>query len=233
MSKDDGKRVEGYPDPPMTRVRLEMETYEYHMPFNYPNITVDRLYQRGQEWHGVEMNPINSIGADEEHLPPDSITVVEERPIVRVAVIGSACVPPGFIQLEAEPLDEFYKPVDARGTAAVRYRVNNLWGMHMRCDNWLAESRDNILDEQGRAYPEIPKERIEKVWHGKGSKYKMKTHYRENPLVGMSCAVFEIPKSKKVVISGGCEVCAWSDDNYPDDAHYSFRIIRVSILKNG
>lgn len=233
MSDYDGKRVEPYPEAPMTRDRLETETYEYHMPFNYPNITVERRYLKGQEWHGVEINPVNSIGADEQHLPPDTITVVEDMPIVRVVVMGSACVPPGYIQLEAEPLDEFYKPVDVRETAAVRYRINNLWGMHMRCDSWLAESEGDILDERGRRYTEIPRERVEQVWGRKESKYRMKAHYRENPLVGMSCGVFEIPKSRKIVITGGSEICAWSNDNYPDDVHYSFRTIRVTLVKNG
>lgn len=231
MSKNDERRVEPYPEPPMTRQLLEMETYEYHLPFNYENITVNRRYLRGQEWHGIEINPVNSIGADGTHYPPDNIIITEDRPIVRVVVIGSACVPPGFIQLEAEPLPEFYKPTDVPTTAAVRYRINNLWGMHMRCDNWLSTCESEIGDEQGRGYQEIPRERVEQVWNGKASESKMKGHYRENPLIGMSCAVFEIPKSSKITISGGCEICAWTDDNYPDDVHYSFRTIRVTVTK--
>ena len=30
-------------------------------------------------------------------------------------------------------------------------------------------------------------------------------------------------------MTGGSEICAWQEDNYPDDVHYSFRIIRVTI----
>ena len=30
----------------------------------------------------------------------------------------------------------------------------------------------------------------------------LKTHYRENPLADMSSAIFEIPKSRKVTITG-------------------------------
>ena len=231
MSNDDEKRVVGYSDPPMTRKILEMETYEYHLPFNYENITVNRRYLHGQEWHGMEINPVNSIGADGTHYPPDNIIITEDKPIVRVVVIGSACVPPGFVQLEAVPLEEFYKATDVRETAAVRYRINNLWGMHMRCDNWLSKCKAPIHDEQGRGYPEIPRERVEQVWNRKVGEQVMKGHYRENPLIGMSSAVFEIPKSGKITISGGSEICAWTDDNYPDDVHYSFRMVRVTVVK--
>jgi len=223
------KRVAPYPDPPMTRERLVTETYEYRMPFNYANITVSRRYLKGMEFHGVEMNPVNSIALNDEHFPPDTIEIVEEDPIVRVVVMGSACVPPGFVQLEAEPLPELYNDVDVPGVAAVRYRIGNLWGMHLRADNWLATGDGQILDSQGRGYEDIPEARqlLKPGLRGK----KLKSHYRENPLVGMSSAIFEIPKSRKVVISGGCETCAWTDDNYPDDVHYSFRIIRVTIAK--
>ena len=225
------KRVAPYPNPVMKREKMALETYEYHMPFNYANITLNRRYLRGQEFHGVEINPVNSIGADKRHLPPDTIEIVESEPIVRVAVIGSACVPPGFVQLEAEPLSEFYREVDVPGAAAVRYRINNLWGMHLRADNWLAQCNDPIRDEQGRTYPEIPKARVEKVWGGNDA-FQMKSNVRENPLAGMSSAIFEIPKSGKVILSGGSEICAWTDDNYPDDIHYSFRIIRVTVVCN-
>jgi len=221
------KRVAPYVTPPMTRRRLRLETYEYHMPFNYPNVTVDRRYQRGMEFHGVEMNPINSVAADDENHPPDTITIAEDQPIVRVAVIGSACVPPGFIQLEAEVTEDFHKPEDVPGVTAVRYRVNNLWGMHLRCDSWLARCNSPVRDLQDRSYGEIPDAR--KQLKPGLRKYTLKAHSRENPLVGMSSAVFEIPESSKVMISGGSELCAWTDDTFPADAHYSFRMIRVTV----
>lgn len=223
------RRVEPYPHPPMRRERLVMETYEYQMPFNYANITVSRRYMRGMEFHGVEMNPVNSIGMDDQHLGPDTIEITEADPIVRVAVIGSACVPPGFVQLEAEPLPELHSDVDVPGVLAVRYRVGNLWGMHLRVDSWMATGEGEILDSQRRAYGVIPEARV-RLKPGLRGK-KLKAHYRENPLAGMSSAIFEIPKSRKVVISGGCETCAWTDDNFADDVHYSFRIIRVTVAR--
>ncbi len=232
MTADASKRVEPYPDPPATPERLVMETYEYAMPFNYANIVVDRRYlRRQQEFHGVEMNPVNSLGVSGEHYPPDTITIEQADPIVRVAVIGSACTPPGFVQLEADPIEEFFRPADVPGVSAVRYRVTNLWGMHLRYDQWAAKGGGEIQDVQGRSYGTIPETRINDVWKGKGRDLKMKSHFRENPLVGMSSAVFEIPKSRKVIISGGSEMCGWTGDNSPEDIQYSFRIIRVTVAK--
>ena len=49
----------------------------------------------------------------------------------------------------------------------------------------------------------------------------------------MSCAIFEIPKSPRVIITGGSEICAWSDDDFPDDVHYSFTIIRTTLAVDG
>lgn len=203
-----------------------METYEYDMPFNYPNILVDLRYLRGMEFHGVEMNPVNSVGDDEHHYPADTIEIVEDNPIVRVAVIGSACTPPGFVTLEAEPAPEYHKPEDVSGTAALRYRVDNLWGMHQRADSWLAQAGEPIRDQSGDTYSAM--EGRQKLKPGL-AKYQLKTDRRENPLVGMSCAVFEIPKSSKVIISGGSQVITWGTDNYPTDIHYSFRMIRVTV----
>ena len=216
-----------YHTPPQNRKRLVTETYEYDMPFNYPNITVDLRYLRGMEFHGVEMNPVNSVGADKNHHPADTIEIVEDNPIVRVAVIGSACTPPGFVTLEAEPIPEFRKPEDVSGTAALRFREDNLWGMHQRADSWLAQSGDPIRDQEGNTYPAMPEARKQLKPHL--SQYQLKTDRRENPLVGMSCAVFEIPKSSKVVISGGSQVITWGSDNYPTDIHYSFRSIRITV----
>ena len=46
---------------------------------------------------------------------------------------------------------------------------------------------------------------------------------------GMSCAVFEIPKSPKVTIMGGSETTGWLTDNAGCDDHYSFRTIRTTV----
>tara|TARA_B100001013_G_scaffold299235_2_gene200311 strand:- start:871 stop:1602 length:732 start_codon:yes stop_codon:yes gene_type:complete len=228
------KRVRTYPHPPQRRQRFELETYEYHMPFNYENVTVNRRYFVSTEFHGVELNPVNSVAATrpKENLPPDTITITDDQPIVRVAVIGSACVPPGFVQLEAKVLDDFTShlagygaDVYPEGVEAPRFRINNLWGKHLRVDQWLADSEGDIRDRWGKPYSNIPPSRTKKK-----PTFKMKSHYRENPLVGMSCAIFEIPRSSSVSITGGSDICAWQEDNFPDDVHYSFRIIRVTVV---
>jgi hypothetical protein len=227
------KRVESYPHPPQTRRRLVLDTYEYHMPFNYENITVSRRYFHSTEFHGVELNPVNSVAKPpKECLPPDVITIAEDRPIVRVVVMGSACVPPAFVQLEAKVLDDFTSQlagygvdVYPPGVEAARFRVNNLWGMHLRVDQWLGSSESEVHDRFGRPYDKVPESRERKK-----PTAKMKAHYRDHPLVGMSCAIFEIPKSSSVMITGGSEICAWQEDNYPDDVHYSFRTIRVTVV---
>ncbi len=246
------KRVHPYPDPPMKREKLVTETYEYHMPFNYQNVTVSRRFFHGAEFHGVEMNPVNSVrDRPGRPFPPDTIEIVEDAPIVRVVVIGSACQPPGFIQLEAEPTEEFFRPLDVRGVMPVRYRIGNLWGMHLRADAWSAQVDGTVLDGIGHPYLPIPEARKELWAHQQvevdgGDPHKdtgalararrqkammqMKSHYRENPLAGMSCAIFEIPKSLKIRITGGSDLYPWTEDNYPGDIHYSFRIIRTTIL---
>ncbi len=148
----------------------------------------------------MELLPITSVDG-KNHLPADSITVVEEEPIVRVAVIGSACTPPGYVTVEAETVNGFRRPKENLKAMPVRFRQDGLWGMHLRVD---------LLGE-------------------KDSK-KTKSNYEELPVAGMSCAIFEIPKSKKVIIKGGSAIGGWNEDNYPDDAHYSFRIIRVTVV---
>ncbi|HIE03261.1 MAG TPA: hypothetical protein EYP61_00730 [Candidatus Latescibacteria bacterium] len=205
------RQVPPYPDQPQERVELLLRTYEYRHPFNYPNIRVERRY-RGGESHGLEMNPINTRSPDPEHLPADRIVITEELPIVRVAVIGSACTPPGYVTLEAEPVDGFRREDELEEVMPVRFRADGLWGMHLRADQWLEPNPG------GRPVP-----------GREGASFRCTG--REFPLAGMSCAVFEVPMSRKVVISGGSAVPGWTTDNFPDDAHYSFRIIRVTVAE--
>ncbi len=41
------KRVEGYQDSEQQRKKLNLVTYEYELPFNYPNIQVNRRFYHG------------------------------------------------------------------------------------------------------------------------------------------------------------------------------------------
>lgn len=224
------KRVEPYDDPVRTKREMSFKTYEYIMPFNYPNVDVVRKYAN-QEFHGLEMNPINSRSPDPDHLPADHIDVVEEHPIVSVVVIGSACNPPGYITLEAEPTDDFRRWMEVPTVVPLRFRVDNLWGMHMRCDQWRGPrgaqgakdfaaqpAEDNDIPENFKKY---------RPQYAEGVGYRCQTP--NMPMLGMSSATFDIPASTKIMISGGSAIAGWQQDNYPDDAHYSFRIIRVTV----
>ncbi len=218
------------------KVRMVTEVYEYDMPFKYDNIKVVRWFVPGREGHGVELGVINAIPqdglADPIPFEADNILVEEKNPIVRVAVIGSACTPPGYIQLDCEPIPEWRNAWESVSVMPVRFRAENLWGMHLRVDALLTDT-PNIkpkLNSTGMTYekmPEMVKELYpstrEKPWH-------CKTHYCENPLAGMSCAVFEIPPSLRVRVSGGSTSTGWTSDNFPTDNHYSFRTIRTTVL---
>ena len=234
------RRVPDYDDPPQTAERYTQVTTEYVMPFNYENIAVNRKYMTGTEFHGVELNPVNSVTDGMKTAAGDSIVVTETDPIVRVTVIGSACTPPGYVMIECDPVESYYRADEMRTVMPVRFRIGNLWGSHPRCDQWWCwgvaetlegEAHDGSLspNQGGRAaYEQLPPELLEKqrAWAPLGT---VKSHYREHPNAGMSCAIFEIPKSKSVRITGGGEPMAWSTDNYPDDTHYSFRIIRTTV----
>lgn len=156
----------------------------------------------------------------------DCIVIEEDEPIVRVVVIGSACTPPGYVMLEAVPYEEFYRRGDmVRCTAPVRFRQNNLWGMHLRADQWFSRTKADF------GYEEIP-DGLNTRYPGIKQEGSVKASYQEFPFAGMSSAVFEIPKSKKVIIQGGSETPAWLMDNAPADDHYSFRTIRVTVASS-
>lgn len=167
----------------MERRVMRLTTYEYLWPFEYPNITVRSTWWG--EKHGRELD-----------LPPAGyITIVEERPIVEVTVIGSACSPPGWIMVEGERTEDAEL---ASPEIPVRMRTGNLWGTHMRWDVKTA------MQQAGMDPAEF--------W-----------------MSGMSCAHFCMPRCRKVTVTGGSEVPATPYDLGADDAHYTFRIIRITV----
>lgn len=213
------QRVPGYEDDPVQqKTKLVLETYEYIFPFNYPNIQVNRHQYHGGEFHGMELLPINTGADNLTQVPADSIVVEEDYPIVRVVVIGSACTPPGYVTLECEPCEGFRRANELEEVMPVRFRISNLWGMHLRYDQWYGK---------GEVDRPLPKDFTDQGARFEGG--TLRCTAQEMPLAGMSCAVFEIPHSKKVSISGGAEIAGWASDNAPDDGHYSFRIIRITV----
>ena len=142
------KRITGYPnDPPRERKALNLTTYEYEFPFNYPNVVVDRVWVGGER-HGIELFPIKTTDGSTAttQLPADWIVIEEDEPMVRVAVIGSACTPPGSILVECDTIDSFRHDGENERAVSARFRVDNLWGMHLRAD----------LLQQGGSYHALP-----------------------------------------------------------------------------
>jgi hypothetical protein len=126
---------------PQVREAYAPVVYQYWAPFNYPNIKVE--LGRGEPdglatkpYTGAEFNP---DGVELDFPPYGAITVVEDEPMVAVTVIGSACVPPGYILLQAEPLVWKYP------RTGVKMRVDDLWGQHLRAEPW-----DKGMDESWR-----------------------------------------------------------------------------------
>ena len=159
----------------------------------------------------------------------DCIVVREDKPIVRVVVIGSACTPPGYVQVECEELESWRRDDELRDIMPVRFRTNNLWGMHLRADQWCTRTKGVQRMRGEKPYEGIPASLIE-VYPGLGD-WALKSDYYELPLAGMSSAIFEVPPSKKVIIRGGSEMPGWSSDQAANDGHYSFRMIRTTVLK--
>ncbi len=100
-------------------------TYEYWAPFNYPNINVE--LGRVDPPTGAEFN---MDGVELDRPPHGAITIVEKEPIVGITVIGSACIPPGWVLLVAEPLEWKYP------RTGVKMKVDNLWGQHVVISLW-------------------------------------------------------------------------------------------------
>jgi hypothetical protein len=132
---------------------------QYDAPFLYDNIRVElgRPWENATNRAGPDlpedqwgvMTPdlrpgyvgaeVNPDGVELDVPPYGAITLVEDDPIVEVTVIGSACVPPGYVLLFGEPTQWRY------WRTGVKMRVDGLWGEHIRADAW-----DKGLDESYR-----------------------------------------------------------------------------------
>ena len=142
---------------PQTRQAYTELVYEYEAPFHYPNVCVE--LGRGEPdgvatkpYTGAEYNP---DGVELDIPPYGAITVEETEPIVGVTVIGSACIPPGFILLFGEPMVWKYP------RTGVKMKASSLWGQHLRAEPWakgIDESwRDAGLSSAQFALPDCKK----------------------------------------------------------------------------
>ncbi len=118
-----------------TRTAYTPVVYEYWAPFNYPNFCVE--LGRTDPYMGAEFN---MDGVELDVPPYGAITFVEDEPIVGVTVVGSACVPPGFVLLFCEPREWKYP------RSGVKMRIDGLWGEHMRIEPWRRGIDDGYRD---------------------------------------------------------------------------------------
>lgn len=145
---------------PQKRKKFAVVNYQYDAPFFYDNFRVElgrpwenatnrRAEDLPEERWGVmtdELEPgyvgaeFNTDGVELDVPPYGAITFVEEDPIIEVTVIGSACVPPGYVMLYGEPIEWKYP------RTGVKMRVDNLWGEHMRIEPWRKGLRDDYRD---------------------------------------------------------------------------------------
>jgi hypothetical protein len=169
---------------PQTREKLTTVTYQYWAPFNYSNVVMEL----GREELGAE---VDGDGVEIDYPPIGAITIAEVGPIISVTVIGSACTPPGFVMLNAEPIEWKYP------RTGIKMKRDKLWGQHVNVRLW----------NRG----------VDEAW-------------RE---AGLSCARFDVPPSRKVSIMGGCAMDVGGLAGKPQglDAHYCFRTIRVTVVK--
>jgi len=118
---------------PQTREVWRTKTYCYWAPFNYDNVTVEL----GRPGTGCEFN---ADGVELDVYPYGSITLTEEEPIVAVTIIGSGCSYVNYVLVEAEPLEWKFS------RTGVRMRRDDLRGVHVRGDAWLAGITENWND---------------------------------------------------------------------------------------
>ncbi len=147
-------------------------------------------------------------GVELDPPPVGYIDIEEESPIVGVTIIGSACSPPGWVMIEGEPIAELDEPSEATIEIMKYYKKKPI------------------------VHPPV-RMRVNNLWgmHIRGDLVGIDVNPVTYWMAGMSSAHFEIPKCRKVRIMGGSEVGGASIEPYPDDIHYSFRIIRLTILE--
>jgi hypothetical protein len=142
------------------RKTFDIVHYQYDAPFFYENFRLElgRPWENAtnqaepdlpeEQWGvitpelrsgyvGAEFNP---DGVELDVPPHGSITFVEDDPIIEVIVVGSACVPPGYVLLFGEPVEWKYP------RSGVKMRIDGLWGEHMRIEPFRKGITDSYRD---------------------------------------------------------------------------------------
>ena len=165
------RRIPGYPHDPV-REKRELTLRTVCLSTSFRSTTRTSMSIRAQRWiggerHGMELFPIKTTDGStaSTQTPSDWIVIHEDEPMVRVAVMGSACTPPGAILLEADPLPGFRHDGETEHALPVRFRIDNLWGMHLRADLLEQGARSDALPIAGMscAVLEIPPSKTVRV----------------------------------------------------------------------
>jgi hypothetical protein len=108
---------------PVRQVEVyETEHHLYKVPFHYKNVTLDNWLEYSDK--GMEM--LADVG---------TITIVEEKPIVSLTIVGSGCCSPNYNIVEWWGPDENISRT--HGQLVKRSRIDNLKGMH---NAWLQQA---------------------------------------------------------------------------------------------
>jgi len=199
--------------PPKLPEVFSTERHVYVSPFNYVNVEIGYWYEYGDK--GME------FAADKGF-----ITIKEEKPIVAVTVVGSGCVPKGYIICEwwdeGEGIDQL------KGQLIKRQRVDNLNGTHpsiwslllMGGGKWRKHTfqsvgyMKNIMD----ALKKLSLGFYDGVYMGF---YENTAYFRVGP-----------PYPHRITIRSGCKVPedpGTSLERYPGD--YAIRVVETTVIK--
>lgn len=199
----------------------ETEHHVYSSPFNYANVEL-RGWSEGLKAKGPEFL------ADK-----GSITIVEEKPIVEVIVVGSGCEANNYNIVEWWNEGETLRT--SKGQLVKRQRVGNLQGQHPA---WLQkafckEQRPFETLEEAEEF----RRKIQRIVHAKTSNYTMPgslmTGLYENAAyfrIGDTSSP-ELTVHKITIRGGGLDYEDPFDglNRYPAD--YVFRLIDVVVRK--
>ena len=222
----------------------ELEVYEsehhvYRSPFRYENVKVDRWMEYNDK--GIE------VYAD------GTITIIEEKPIVSVTIVGSGCSTPNYNIVEWWADGEDLS--NSHGQLVKRGRIDNLKGQH---NAWIqkALTRDRFKEKGFKTLEEADEfmAKLRRVVYGMtngyyvpgsviGGLYENTAYFRIGDV-----NVFEDEEKKepgevfrervaqydvhKIVIRGGgldYEDPGSDRERYPAD--YAFRLIDVVVKK--
>lgn len=216
---------------------FDTEHHVYRVPFRYKNVTIDYWFEYDDK--GIE------IAADR-----GSITIVEEKPIVSVTVVGSGCSAPSYNIVEWWAEGEGVS--NARGQLIKRQRIDNLLGQHPAwIQQALSRKHEFKTAEEANEYKEEIRSVVYAMTSGfyrAGSLmtglYENTAYFRISDVTNFSSAkpsleeghTFRTVESRwecrKVVIRAGSmdyEDPAKPEARYPGD--YAVRLIDIVVKK--